>query len=122
MENKTAKISAQQLYNVVLDTNKKVSELGKRKVEAEKHSLPFGFRLSLLLMVFGATLVMSILFPVCKNFVGLSLGSATWNCVYLAYAALTLTVAFLANINRAMRFSTTIMAISPLVVRVLTTL
>lgn len=122
MENKTAKISAQQLYNVVLDTNKKVSELGKRKVEAEKHSLPFGYRLTFLLMIFGAALVVSILFPVCKSFVGLSLGSATWNCVYLAYAALTLTVAFLANINRAMRFSTTIMAIAPLVVSVLTTL
>ena len=122
MENKTAKISAQQLYNVVLDTNAKVTELEKRKVKIEKTSLPFGFRLSLLLMVFGAALVVSILFPVCKSFVGLSLGSATWNCVYLAYAALTLTVAFLANINRAMRFSTTIMAIAPLVVSVLTTL
>ena len=122
MENKTAKISAQQLYNVVLDTSKKVSEMGKRKVEAEKHRLPFGCRLTFLLMIFGAALVVSILFPVCKSFVGLSLGSATWNCVYLAYAALTLTVAFLANINRAMRFSTTIMAIAPLVVSVLTTL
>ncbi len=122
MENKNAKISAHQLYNVVLDTNQKVTELAKRKVEAEKHSLPFGFRLSLLLMVFGATLVMSILFPVCKSFVGLSLASATWNFIYLAYAALTLTVAFLANINRGMRFATTIMAIAPLVVSVITTL
>ena len=122
MENKTAKISAQELYNIVFDTNKKVSELGKRKVEPEKHSLPFGYRLSFLLMIFGAALVVSILFPVCKSFFGLALDTATWNCVYLAYAALTLVVAFLANINRAMRFSTTIMAIAPLVVSVLTTL
>ena len=122
MENKTAKISAQQLYNVVLDTNAKITELEKIKVKIEKTSLPFGFRLSLLLMVFGAALVVSILFPVCKSFFGLALDTATWNCVYLAYAALTLVVAFLANINRAMRFSTTIMAIAPLVVSVLTTL
>ena len=122
MENKTAKISAQQLYNVVLDTNKKVSELGKRKVGVEKHSISFGYRLSFLLMIFGAALVVSILFPVCKSFVGLSLGTEIWNCVYLAYATLMLVVAFLANINRAMRFSTTIMAIAPLVVSVLTTL
>jgi len=122
MENKTAKISAHQLYNLVLDSNQKIAELAKRKVKVEKASLPFAFRLSLLLMVFGVALVVSILFPVCKSFVGLSLGSATWNCVYLAYAALTLTVSFLANINRAMRFSTTIMAIVPLVVSVLTTL
>lgn len=122
MENKTAKISAQELYNIVFDTNKKVSELGKRKVEAEKHSLPFGYRLSFLLMIFGVALVASVLFPVCKDFVGLAYSNTVWNCVYLAYAAFTLVIAFLANINRAMRFSTTIMAIAPLAVSVLTTL
>ena len=122
MENKTAKISAQQLYNVVLDTNKKVTKLEKRKIEIEKESLPFGFRLSLLLMVFGTALITSVLFTACKSFVGLSLDNATWNCVYLFYAAITLTAAFLTSISRGMRFATTIMAIAPLVVSVISTL
>lgn len=122
MENTTAKISAHQLYGVVLDTNKKVTEMVKSKAKIQRPSLSFGVRLALLLMVFGAMLVISIIFPGIKSFVGLSLSSAIWNCVYLSYAALTLTVAFLANINRGMRFATTITAIAPLVVSVITTL
>ena len=122
MENKTAKISARQLYSLVLDTNRKVTELEKRQAKTPKPSLPFGIRLSILLMVFGAALVCSILFPICKDFVGLTFGSTIWNLVYLCYAALTLAVAFLVNINRGMRCATTVMAIAPLVVSVLMTL
>ena len=122
MENKTAKISAYQLYNVVLDTNAKVTELAKREVKVEKASLPFSFRLSLLLMVFGAALVASVLFPACKSFFGLLLNAASWNCVYLIYAAFTLTVAFLTNISKRMRVATTIMSIAPLAISVLSAL
>ncbi len=122
MEKNNEKISAQQLYGVVVDTNRKVTELTKRKVKVERPALPFGYRLSILLMVFGAALVLSIIFPASKEFLSLKLSFAIWNYVFLSYAVITLTVAFLARINRAMRFATTVMAIAPLVVSVITSL
>ena len=122
MANKTAKITAQQLYNLVLDTNKKTTELLKMKLTGEKTVLPFATRLSILFMVFGSALVLSIIFPVCKAFVGLNFDLATWNCIYLAYAFLTLTISLLSNIGNKMRIATTILAVMPLVVSVISTL
>ena len=122
MENKTAKISAYQLYNIVMDTNKKVTELEKRTAENEAFVNTIGLRLSLLLMVFGAAFIVSALFPVTREFVGMTFSSAIWNGIYLAYSAVTVGVAFLSNIRKEMWLITVIMAIAPLTVSALNTI
>ena len=118
MENKTAKITATQLYELLADTNAKVTEIEKRTGSAVRTRGSFGLRLSLLLMLLGAALVAGIIWPACKSFLGLTLNVGVWNCVHLIYANLALSIAFLANINRAMRFSTAIMAFAPIAVSI----
>ena len=119
MEN-NSKISAKELYDLVLDTNKKVTELANLNVKAKGPRISIGVRVALLTVAIGALLALNALFPAVRDFLGLTLTSTTWNWVYLAYGGITLAVAAFAGMGKLMRLLTTAMAFVPLVIGIVT--
>lgn len=119
MENK---VSAQELFNVVLDTNEKVTKLTKGGGTVAAKKVPFATRLAKLLTVFGLGLVAGVLFPEARELVGLSFLTPTmWNFGYLCYAVLTLSVVLLSNMKKIFQLPAVLVAIAPIVVSFITT-
>ena len=124
-----AKVSAYEVQRLLINIDKnvtvldkKIGELEKKKINFEKSKIPFAVRLSILLMAIGAVLVCTVFLPVIKEFVGLTLTDKIWNCIYLAYAGISLPFAVLCTVKKPIRFTTAAMAIAPLVASIIVSL
>ncbi len=99
-------------------TEVKRPEVKTEPMKEEEKPLSFSTRLSLLIIAFGAALLFSVVFPGCRDILALNFSTTEWSCAYLIYAALGLSIAFLAKIPGGMRFVTSVMAVAPLIVSI----
>lgn len=112
-----SKISAQELMNVVTDTNRKVTELSKRSKNKDGAGKPYskiGGTLVFLLSLVGVALSATVLFPEIAGMIGLALSDRLFRFVYVVYAAVALTFAATVRIRVVLRLWAVLVAVAPI--------
>lgn len=117
-----SKITAQQLLNVVVDTNKKVTALSvnqnsrsvvKAKTEETRRS-KLATTIVILLSFLGGVMLISIFLPSLLETIHLVLSDEIWKIIYFSFATFTIIVATTSYVNTPLRAISSIIAILPL--------
>lgn len=112
-----SKISAQELLNVVKDTNRKVTELtkgSKSKGGAGKPYSRIGGFTALLLSLVGVALSVTVLFPEIVAMAGLTLSDSTIRLIYVGYAVVALAFSATVRIKGLLRLWAVLAAVTPI--------
>lgn len=118
MENK---ISAQDLYDLMLDTNQRVASLEKHMHTRgmKQRSGGLGKRLIALLLLFGVALIVTIFCSPLRTWLNIELSAVMWDRIYLIYTMIALLIVFILDMKRVPRFAMCLMAIAPVVCNVI---
>lgn len=116
------KISAQELMAVVMDTNKKVSDMVKKQragVPVFRPSSKVASAIVIVLSILGLALSALIFFPGVWETLGVAISESLWKIIHIAYAVVALFIAAVSRINTPLRVWAVIVAIAPVCIHVI---
>lgn len=116
------KISAQELMTVVMDTNKKVSDMAKKQragVPVFRPSSKVASAIVIVLSILGLALSALIFFPGVWETLGVTISKSLWKIIHIAYAVVDLFIVAVLHINTPLRVWAVIVAIAPVCIQVI---
>lgn len=120
------KISAKELWDVVADTNAKVSEMasGRTTGSAEKKAVSkIGTAADVILMIIGALLIATIFVPQVLTMLHLEVITAsTIKWMYFGYALVAVVIAAITRVNVPVRLLTVLVGIAPMAITLILSL
>ena len=112
------KVSARELMDVVIDTNKKVTVMAreqKGQAEGGKTYSAFGTVMAILFIIMGTALAVAAIFQqVAGHGVTFFFQETVWSCVYAGYSIAALVILSITDIHPAVRLTALLAAFAPL--------
>lgn len=112
-----SKISAQELLNVVKDTNRKVTELTKGSKSKDGSDKPYSRICGatvLLLSLVGVALSVTVLFPEIVAMAGLTISGRMIRLIYVGYAVVALAFSATVRVKGILRLWAVLAAVAPI--------
>ncbi len=116
------KVSAQEMMDLVVGVDRKVSTLVGRDTREGVNNKPYskaGAAIAVLLMVLGAAILAFMFIPQLASLIPALVGQWKWAC--LGYAAITVIVVSLFNIRMPVRILSVLLAITPIATNLIVT-
>ena len=116
------KVSAQEMMDLVVGIDQKVSTLVGRDTREGGNNKPYskaGAAIAVLLMIVGAAILAFMFIPQLAGIIPALAGKWQWVC--LGYAAITVIVVSLFNIRMPIRFLSVLLAIAPIAANLIVT-